>query len=241
VAAPPDILSSGASSPEGVAPADRPGVGRHAPVEPGNHPAPRLDLALLAGLREVPSLSSELADLLDEWGWNMAGRDPSLVHRAGPRLMIGQAVTLSYLPERNLGEAQPPGHLAHHTAAALGHPGDVLVISTAGILDASVLGGQGARAIASRGMAGAVVDGAMRDVDEVREAGIAAWSRSVTPQSGVGRLEAVSIQRPISCAGVQVHPGDLVVADEAGVVFLPSRLVALAASRLLGPRQAGSG
>lgn len=241
MAAPKDGVSRGATPAESKSSGDRPGVGHHIPSPPAARSGGRLSPSLIAGLREIPSISSEVADLLNQWGWATVGRDSSIAHRVGPKPMVGQAVTLSYLPERELAAAGPIGHLAHHTAASVGHPGDVLVISTHGVLDASVLGGQGAMALAARGLVGAVVDGAMRDLDEVRAAGISAWARSVIPQSGVGRLEAVGIDGPVLCAGVQVHPGDLVVADESGVVFIPEELVDRVAAQLLGPLAPRSG
>ena len=211
------------------------GVGRHRPGSGFEPPGRRLEPARIADLGLVPSLSSEVADLLDEWGWGTSAIGERLVHRSGPQVMVGHAVTLSYLPERDLGAALPHGHLAHHTAAARAQPGDVLVISSAGRLDASVLGGEGASSLAAAGMVGAVVDGAMRDLDEVRSAGISVWATAVSPRSGVGRLEAVSLEAPLACGGVQVWPGDLVVADQAGIVFVPSLLLDLVASRILGP------
>ena len=71
------------------------------------------------------------------------------------------------------------------------------------------------------GIAGALVDGAVRDLDEIESAGLPVWAGAVTPRTGNRKLEAVSINRPISCAGVQVRPGDLVVADRTGACFIP--------------------
>jgi regulator of RNase E activity RraA len=85
----------------------------------------------------------------------------------------------------------------------------------------SVMGGRAAAAAARARLSGAIVDGGVRDIDEIRLARLPVWSTSVTPISGKGLLEPVTINGPISCLGVQVQAGDLVLADETGVCFIP--------------------
>ena len=83
------------------------------------------------------------------------------------------------------------------------------------------------------GLSGVVVDGSIRDVDEIRELGLAVWSRCVTPRTGKWRLQAAEVNGPISCAGLEVVPGDLVVADLTGVCFVPAALAGEIAGRAL--------
>jgi regulator of RNase E activity RraA len=134
-------------------------------------------------------------------------------------------VTLRYLPERRShvpgaeGEAIP--RLAHHVAFGLCERGDVLVIEAPGALPVSCFGGMAALEARSRGLAGAIVDGAIRDVDEIAALGLPVWSRAVTPRTGKWRLEAVQINAPVCCGGVHVAAGDLVLADGNGVCFVP--------------------
>jgi regulator of RNase E activity RraA len=85
----------------------------------------------------------------------------------------------------------------------------------------SNLGGQSATIGRRQGEIGAIVDGGVRDPDEARAAGLAVWARGVTPITGKWRLRTVAINGTVHVAGVRVEPGDLVVADEAGVCFIP--------------------
>src|SRR5260370_15687069 len=73
-----------------------------------------------------------------------------------------------------------------------------------------------------RGLAGAVIDGGARDVDEIEEIGLPVWSRSVTPATSVGRYVSVAKQVPVVCGGITVPPGDVIVADLSGVVGVPA-------------------
>jgi regulator of RNase E activity RraA len=72
-----------------------------------------------------------------------------------------------------------------------------------------------------QGEAGAIVDGGVRDIDHSRHIGYPVWSSSVSPATGKWRIETVGINVPVVVAGVTVHPGDLVIADEVGVCFVP--------------------
>ena len=72
-----------------------------------------------------------------------------------------------------------------------------------------------------QGELGAIVDGAVRDIDHSRAIGYAIWSRSVSPITGKWRIETVAINKPITICGIRVNPGDLVLADEVGVCFIP--------------------
>ena len=61
----------------------------------------------------------------------------------------------------------------------------------------------------------------MRDVDHSRGSGYAIWSRSVSPITGKWRVKTVAVNKPVTICGVTVNPGDLVLADETGVCFIP--------------------
>jgi regulator of RNase E activity RraA len=90
-----------------------------------------------------------------------------------------------------------------------------------------------ALAASKAGIAGCVVDGAVRDLAEIRAVGLPVWSRSLTPRTGKWRLEAVAINEPVMCGGVQVHAGDLMVADESGICFFPLPFAAQAVARII--------
>jgi len=97
--------------------------------------------------------------------------------------------------------------------------GDMIVIQ--GILGVSNLGGHSATICHRMGFSGVVVDGSIRDPDASREMGFPVWSRGITPITGKWRYDTVEINGTVSIGDVQVAAGDLVLADNAGVVFVP--------------------
>jgi regulator of RNase E activity RraA len=101
----------------------------------------------------------------------------------------------------------------------LAEPGDVLVIQ--GVDGISSMGSISAAIGKRQGEAGAIMDGAVRDISHSRAIGYAIWSRSVSPITGKWRIETAGINVPVRIAGVAVNPGDLVLADEVGVCFVP--------------------
>jgi regulator of RNase E activity RraA len=90
----------------------------------------------------------------------------------------------------------------------------------------AALGGLMATTAQARGMAGIVADGGVRDVAEIRALGLPIYARSVTPATAVGRFGSVAKQIPVTCGGVVVKPGDIIVADEDGVVRVPQEKAA---------------
>jgi regulator of RNase E activity RraA len=104
-------------------------------------------------------------------------------------------------------------------------PGDVIVVDAAGETETSIWGGLMAGLCQQKGVAGAVVDGAIRDVDEIRDLGFPIFSRAVTPRSThspySSRLEPIEVNVAITCGGALVDPGDIVLADEVGIVAVP--------------------
>jgi regulator of RNase E activity RraA len=213
------------------------GVGSLQP--PRTHPAEfqRLDPAALERLRNLTGVSATASDVLDELGLALALPASLIPLRTAPKLVVGQALTVRYLPERRSGSHPElrvsPSRMAHHTVFALAQPGDVVVVEGCGTPDVSLLGGMAASSAVRAGVAACVVDGGIRDVEQVRSSGLSVWSRSVTPRTGKWRVEAVAINEPIACGAVQVHPGDLVIADETGICFFPVEVSARAIERLV--------
>jgi 4-hydroxy-4-methyl-2-oxoglutarate aldolase len=115
----------------------------------------------------------------------------------------------------------PPGdNLMVHAAIYRAEPGAVLVVE-AGDTDYAVAGGNVCLVAQKRGIAGFVVDGVIRDVAEVREHGFAVFARGVIPIPGAKDAVGV-LGGAVRCGGVAVQPGDIVVADEEGVVVVPA-------------------
>ena len=100
-------------------------------------------------------------------------------------------------------------------------PGEVGVIVMEGTLDIAAMGNLMGTAATVRGMAGMVLDGAIRDIWDIRRMGLTVYARSATPRTAVGHYATVARNVPVECAGVTVRPGDIIVADEDGVVVVP--------------------
>jgi regulator of RNase E activity RraA len=204
-------------------------VGRVATVAP--------DPAIIARLLAVGGLSAAAADALDGRGLRPAVPASLLPPIGDGRPVVGRALTLHYLPARTeLGAREPLGRLAHRTVFELAGRGDILVISAPSSIDASVMGGEALAAARAAGIAAVVVDGAVRDVDELLAVGVPVWARRRTPLTGCGRIDAAEINGPIEIAGVQVVAGDIVIADASGVAFVPASLFAEIAREILGDR-----
>lgn len=125
----------------------------------------------------------------------------------------------------------PPGdNLAVHAAIKLLRPGDVLVIDGAGAVDRAVLGDLIAIGAQRMGANGAVVDGAVRDVDTIAGLGFPLFARAITPRAGIKEVIG-SLGEPIEIDGVPIAPGDLIVGDGDGVIAIPlTRLDAVLAA-----------
>jgi regulator of RNase E activity RraA len=128
-------------------------------------------------------------------------------------------------------------------ALSVAQEGDVIVVDAAGETETSIWGGLMAGLCLMKGVVGAVVDGGIRDTDEIRDQGFPIFSKAVVPRSThtpySGRMEPIEINVPIQCAGVLVNPGDLVLGDEIGVVVVPLENAAevLEAARALAEKE----
>ena len=115
----------------------------------------------------------------------------------------------------------PPGdNLMLHAAIYRAEPGSVIVVES-GDLDHALAGGNVCAVAHRRGVAAFVLDGLIRDLGEVRDIGFPVFARGVIPIPGT-KTELGSHQTRIHCGGVAVDPGDVVVADEEGVVVVPA-------------------
>ena len=191
-------------------------LGKLAPSAIGMMELPRLDAKLLAAFRELGDLTGTTSDALDELG--IVGAVPASVLKptdARARL-VGQAITVL---NRAVSERRKVSGLADIEAHNLAQPGDVLVVQ--GVSNISSMGGVSASVGKRQGEAGAIVDGAVRDIDHSRKIGYPIWSASVSPITGKWRIETMAVNDPVHIAGIEVRPGDLVIADECGVCFVP--------------------
>lgn len=100
-------------------------------------------------------------------------------------------------------------------------PGDVIVIDNAGRLDVACWGDVLGNSAKFKGLAGVVIDGAARDVDENQNIGFPVYARTAVPVTARGRIMQESYNCLIQLSGVQVRPGDIIVGDKSGVVVIP--------------------
>jgi 4-hydroxy-4-methyl-2-oxoglutarate aldolase len=119
-------------------------------------------------------------------------------------------------------------------------PGDVIVVAAGGRTDAAGWGGILSLAAVTRQVGGVIVDGACRDVDESSELGLPVYALAATPRTARGRQAEVAWDVSVLVAGIRVDPGDLVIADGSGVVFLPASRAAdiIAAAERIAAREA---
>jgi len=110
-------------------------------------------------------------------------------------------------------------NLMLHAAIYLAEPGDVIVVA-AGDAEMAVAGGNVCAVAQRRGVVGFVIDGVIRDVAESRASAFPLFARGVSPIPG-GKDGPGEINAPITCGGVRVTPGDVLVADEEGIVVVP--------------------
>ena len=136
---------------------------------------------------------------------------PTIGHLAGGVEVCGPAMTLWTKPGDILFPLKSPD---------LVQPGDVLVIDGGGREDAAVLGDILSATLSGLGCRGAIVDGAVRDLDGIDEVGLPVYARCAYPTTGsIQGPGALNV--PIQCGSVLVDPGDLVRADRSGVVVVP--------------------
>ena len=183
---------------------------------------PRLPKDVLDGYMALVDLTATLSDAMDNLG--LAGAIPAsmLLPSLPGKRIVGQAVTVRNVERQqsvSRSAAEKVNKMGETEAYNLSEPGDVVVIE--GLSGMSNMGGQSAAMAHRQGCAGAIIDGSYRDPDASRELGFPIWARGITPITGKWRLETVEVNGRIHVAGVSVDAGDLVAADEAGVVIVP--------------------
>jgi 4-hydroxy-4-methyl-2-oxoglutarate aldolase len=148
---------------------------------------------------------------------------PMFPNHAGMDRACGPAITCSCGPDDNLALA---------AAVAMAQPGDVIMCATEGFEHGAVCGDLLAGMARNKGVVALVTDGVVRDGAGLRDMGLPVFARGITPNSCV-RSGPGSVGLPIVIGGRHVSPGDLVVADEDGVVTVPRADLAEVEQRLV--------
>jgi regulator of RNase E activity RraA len=172
--------------------------------------------ARLHSLERLAALDScVLSDALDRL--DLPGAVTGIGPLSAARRIAGRAVTVK------LGPAGPGRSGRHLCTAAVesGGPGSVVVVEHPGAAAAG-WGGILSLAAVVRGIEGVVVDGPARDIDEAVALGFPVFARSATPVTARGRIAEVGWDVPVTIGSCRVTPGDLVLADSSGVVFVPA-------------------
>jgi 4-hydroxy-4-methyl-2-oxoglutarate aldolase len=181
-----------------------------------------------------PSLVGEMREQAATTVYEAAGQQGGLEHMIRP-IAPGMKLCGSALTVR----CQPADNLTLHAAIALAQPGDVIVADVGGALEAGHWGEITTVAAQARGVAGLVINGGVRDVGPIARRGFAVFAPAISMKATVKATPGL-INHPIVCGGVTVYPGDLVLADDDGVVVVARERVSqvLEAARQREEREA---
>ena len=163
--------------------------------------------------------TGNIADAIEEAtgarGWMSADMKPIFDSR-----VVGRAATVVLRPVLKNDARNYPNLTLELLDQA--PAGSVLVFVMQDGIDIAAMGNLMGTTAKVRGLAGAVIDGAVRDVAELRRIGFPVWSRRISPATSVGRMVGAEKQVPVKCGDILVNPGDYIVGDTDGVVVVPA-------------------
>jgi regulator of RNase E activity RraA len=170
---------------------------------------------LLEGFKAVATAS--VADAVDKIAGTRGYLDHTIVPRINSKRVIGPAATVLEGPAA---EFVPPTHALDLIDEA--PAGSVICIATGGEANLAVWGGLMTAGAVANNHVGAILDGGVRDIEEIRrDYDFPIFARAVSPGTTLGRFKTLASQVPIQIGGVWIHPGDIIVADIDGVVVVP--------------------
>jgi len=200
-------------------------VGRLSDERIGPQPN-RIGKDVVARYLKLTDMAGTVSDVLDDLG--IIGTIPA--SRLRPTIaaarICGTAITVRNVPRRMdafAAAGEKKVTMAEIEGINQAEAGDVLVIE--GLRDISNMGGVMATIASKQGLAGAVVDGGVRDVGHSRSLNFPIWSKDISPITGKWRAVTEEVNGTASVHGITIQAGDLVVADETGICFVPQHLV----------------
>jgi regulator of RNase E activity RraA len=164
-----------------------------------------------------------ISDAMDKLGLGSSALDPAICRRTGAKI-AGRARTIDRaVKPANITQQEVDADLLSAPQKLIdeANSGDVIMMAIRGDVSVAVIGDNMSTRALCRGVAGVVIDGAMRDVDAIREMGLGVYARSLGCRSALGRLVTMGLNTPIICGGVWVRPGDVVIGDADGVIVIP--------------------
>src|SRR5215831_9451372 len=165
--------------------------------------------------------SGQISDAMEMLGLRRSIVTGLIMLAAPGAKIVGTAVTVRQIP-KNADEDRETRLTRHQEVTRkIAGKGDVVVVDNGGRLDVASWGEFHSYACKQNGVAGAIVDGATRDAPEIRTSGFPTFVRGLSPVKSQWDLKTASINQPVMLGQVEVNPGDIIFADETGILVIP--------------------